>query len=138
MRIDGLSLVTTRALLNALPKVLPERFGLGERAPLPAPATTQQQQGVAAPSVQMLVALAAADPTVERRRRMAVDAERGLDALDRLHAELLSGTAGPERLQDIAEWAKSIDSPEDPVLADIMRDIDLRVRVELAKFNIEV
>jgi hypothetical protein len=91
---------------------------------------------VTVPSVQMLVTLSAADPNVERRRKLAQDADRGIEALERLHKELVVGVAAPERLQEIVEWSQNLEAPEDPVLASLVSDIDLRVRVELAKHDV--
>lgn len=130
-------MILGRSAFAALPKVV-ERFPIAEDGPRPAaqPAVS----GTAAPpmpSVQMLVALAAGDPGVERRRRQAADAERGLNALDRLHTELLSGTPSVARLREIAEWSQSFAMPDDAVLRGILSEIDLRVRVELAKFDVE-
>lgn len=137
MRIEGLSTILIRGAFAALPKVVPG-FSIVEDGtrgvPQPAvPAPGAQPM----PSVQMLVALAAGDPGVERRRKQAVDAERGVDALDRLHREVLAGTPSVERLQEIAEWSQSFATPDDPVLKGIMSEIDLRVRVELAKFDVQ-
>jgi hypothetical protein len=90
------------------------------------------------PSVAMLVTLAAADPAIDRRRKQAAEAQRGVDALERLHREVLAGTPSVERLREIVEWSQSFEMPGDqPVLASILKDIDLRVRVELAKYDIE-
>jgi hypothetical protein len=86
-------------------------------------------------SVEMLVALAAVDPEREKRRRMAQKAEEGLDNLEALHAEIVAGRPSSERLEGLAAWAKSIGKPDDSQLADLVRDIELRVLVELAKLE---
>lgn len=125
-----------RSMLAALPKAAPGFQAIDpEAAPRP-----QQAAPAGAPmtSVQMLVALAAADPAIERRRKLAVDAERGLKALETLHRELVAGIPGPERLREIADWSQTLEMPDEPVLAGILRDIDVRVRVELAKLDIEI
>ena len=128
-----------RSLLAALPKVQPSfPIGEAEGAGVRAQPMVQPQAGQPIPSVAMLVTLAAADPAVERRRKQAAQAERGLDALEALQRELLTGTATPERLREIVEWAATLETPDDPVLAQIARDIDLRVRVELAKYDVQV
>lgn len=127
-----------RSLLAALPKAEPG-FPLAteDAARVGAQPQVNGAAGMVPPSVEMLVALAAADPQVERRRRMAKDAERGVDALEQLHKELLAGVVPVERLQEVAEWSQSFEMPDDPVLAQILSDIDLRVRVELAKLDIQ-
>lgn len=138
MRIDSLSPIMARNLLAALPKSMSGPVvSPGEAAPVP-------QQPLAVPgaipatSVQALVAIAVNNPIAERRRKQAKDAERGIDALDRLHKELVAGTPNVARLREIAAWSQTVPTPDEPTLAQLMRDIDLRVRVELAKLDIQV
>ena len=137
MRIDNLTPLMARSLLAALPKAAPG-FAVADAETAAARPTPMQGAGTnqPVPSVAMLVTLAAADPAIERRRKQAVDAERGLDALDRLHKELATGTPSVERLQEIVEWSENFETSDDPVLAGILSDIELRVRVELAKVDV--
>ena len=136
MRIAGLPPVLQQALLAALPKAQETfRAGLGEAEPRaatlpPLPTTTQP-----ATSVQMLVAMAAAEPVVERRRKIAERAEKGLSLLEKLHVELVTRVPSPERMQELLEWSESFELPDDPQLAPLARDLELRVRVELAKYD---
>ncbi|SFK18206.1 Class II flagellar assembly regulator [Sphingomonas sp. NFR04] len=138
MRIDSLSPMMARNLLAALPKSVPSLASRLEEQvaapphPMPAPGT------IAATSVQMLVAIAANNPIAERRRKQARDVERGIDALDRLHKELVAGTPDVGRLREIVQWSETVPTPADPQLAALMREIDVRVRVELAKLDIQV
>jgi len=137
VRIDNLTPLMARSLLAALPKAAPGFPMAGEEiAARPMP---MQGAGTAhpIPTVAMLVTLAAADPAIERRRKQAIDAERGVDALDRLHKELATGTPSVERLREIVEWSENFEASDDPVLAGILSDIELRVRVELAKLDIQ-
>lgn len=136
MRIDNLTPLMARSLLAALPKAAPgfpvaEEEALARPVPMQGAATSQP-----VPSVAMLVTLAAADPAIERRRKQAIDAERGVDALDKLHKELATGTPSVERLREIVEWSENFEASDDPVLAGILSDIELRVRVELAKLDV--
>jgi len=137
VRIDGLSPILARSLLAALPKVAPGFPRIGEEPHAQPMPHLSGPGAVPSPSVEMLVTLSAANPAVERRRRLAQDAGRGLDMLDRLHKELVAGVASPARLQEIAEWSHSFETPDDPVLAGLLSDIDLRVRVELAKHDVQ-
>ena len=137
MRIDNLTPLMARSLLAALPKAAPgfavaEEGAAVRQMPMQGAGTNQP-----VPSVAMLVMLAATDPAIERRRKQAVDAERGLDALDRLHKELATGTPSVERLREIVEWSENFEASDNPVLAGILSDIDLRVRVELAKVDVQ-
>ena len=134
MRVVGLSSLLTQALLpTATPKNVPVMKPV-EDAPAPAAPAVATSPTT---SVQMLVAMAAAaEPAAERRRRMAADTEKGLRGLERLHAEMLTGAPSVERLREIAEWSDTLVLPEDPELARIAAEIDLRVRVELAKHEV--
>ncbi len=138
MRIDSLSPMMARNLLAALPKSVSSLVSRLEDPtasmphPLPAPGATPPT------SVQMLVAIAANNPIMERRRKQARDAERGIDALDRLHKELVAGTPNVARLREIVEWSETVPTPSEPQLAALMREVDVRVRVELAKLDIQV
>ncbi len=137
MRIDNLTPLMARSLLAALPKAA-AGFPIVEEElaarPMPLQGTGTNQP---VPNVAMLVTLAAADPSIERRRKQAVDAERGLNALDKLHKELATGTPSIERLREIVEWSENFEASDDPVLAGILSDIELRVRVELAKVDVQ-
>ncbi|MFT3977476.1 MAG: flagellar assembly protein FliX [Sphingomonas bacterium] len=141
MRIDSLPPLLARSLTEALPRAQAAFSPTEEHAaPAAAPATAAAMPGTQTnpvPSVAMLVTMAAVDDGKERRRRIAEDAARGLDALERLHRELVSGAASPARLAEIAQWSRDHAVSEDPTLAALLKDIDLRVRVELAKFDIE-
>jgi hypothetical protein len=141
MRIAGLPPAMQQGLLAALAKagedftsavkVVETRAGAAlppTVAPLAQPAT----------SVEMLVALAAAEPLVERRRKMAEATNRGLALLEQLHAELLAGALEPELVEELVEWSESFQAPENPQLAALASEIEVRVRVELAKHEMRV
>ncbi|MGN6374322.1 MAG: flagellar assembly protein FliX [Sphingomonas sp.] len=125
-------------MLNALPRAR-EAVSTAAHAdapPLPAaaaPAANAQLQVTT--SVQMLVALAATElPREQRRRRAAEPVGRGLELLEQLHAATLLGTPDAGLLQELAAWTESFEVPEDePELQALARDLDLRVRVELAR-----
>lgn len=139
MRIENLQAPLLRSLMAALPKAassfsVAEGEGPAVRAPLTQGTNAAQPLN---PSVAMLVTLAAVDPGVERRRKQSVDAQRGLDQLEGLHRELVAGVVSPERLQAIVEWSETFQASDDPALASILADIDVRVRVELAKLDMQ-
>lgn len=139
MRIENLQGPMLQSLLAALPKVasgFSVKEGEAPAAPAPVPQGTNAAQALN-PSVAMLVTLAAADPAIERRRKQAVDAQRGIDMLDQLHRELVAGVVSPAKLQAIVEWSETFEHSDDPALAAILSDIELRVRVELAKLDLQ-
>ena len=136
MRIAGLPPVLQQALLAALPKAQ-EAFRAGLAEPETRAAMLPPLQAAAQPatSVQMLVAMAAAEPVVERRRKIAERADKGLSLLEKLHVELVTRVSSPERMQELLDWSESFELPEDPQLATLARELELRVRVELAKYD---
>lgn len=138
MRIDSLSPMMARNLLAALPKSVPSLASRLDEQVAAAPHPQPVPGTLPATSVQMLVAIAANNPVAERRRKQARDVERGIDALDRLHKELVAGTPNVTRLREIVQWSETVPTPAEPELAALMRDIDVRVRVELAKLDIQV
>ncbi len=131
MRVEGVSL-PVQALLGALSRVSGAFRATDAVAPaidLPPPPRPLQ----AATSVQMLVALAATEPPRERRGRAVVAVDRGVSLLERLHAATLAGPVPSALLADLAEWADHFVPPDDPQAAAIARDVEVRVRVELAR-----
>ena len=138
VRIENLQAPLLRSLMAALPKAASSfSVGEGEGPAARAPAQNTNAAQPLNPSVAMLVTLAAADPMVERRRKQAVDAQRGIDQLDSLHRELIAGVVSPARLEAIVEWSESFQASQDPTLSAILADIDVRVRVELAKLDLQ-
>lgn len=132
MRITGPSLPIERALFAVLPKTA--AFIVAEETkPTIGPAMTQP-----ATSVQMLVALAAAIPDIDRRRKLAASTEKGLDALERLHREIQIGSSKAETLREIADWSTSIAATGDIEIASILKEVELRVLVELAKHDVQI
>ncbi len=144
MRIDTLPALLRAALQAnlALPvagaRTDARRFDVGATGDGAAEAGGRPVASIAQPatSVQMLVALAAIDPAVERRRKQAVEAERGLTLLDRLDREVAAGAPPAEALEALADWTRGFTLPDDPQLAEIARAVDLRVRVELARHDL--
>ena len=134
MQIAGLPPAMLQALLAAAsPKVERAATAMAGAPEAPAAPAVIPPASLPATSVQMLVAMAAMEPPSERRRKVAEETDRGLSMLERLHAELAEGVAAPERLRELAEWSESFEVPDEPQLAGLARDVELRVRVELAK-----
>jgi DhnA family fructose-bisphosphate aldolase class Ia len=108
-----------------------------ELAAQPSPVAS----GIAAPSpsVQMLVALAAVTPASipERRRRVVREAEKAMDALEMLQAALVVGVGSAEPIAQLQSWTEGRPHLDDPELAELLDEIDLRVQVELAKLRRE-
>ena len=131
MRITGLAAPLQTLLLASLPKAA--AFAAAKPPVQDAAPATPLAQPV---SVEMLVTLAAAESPIDRRRRAANQADRGLHALERLDAEQAAGLPAIERLREVAAWSETLETPQDPALAALLQEIELRVRVELAKHDI--
>jgi len=95
----------------------------------------------AAPSagIQAVDAVFAAQEVDDRKgnaRRARERAELMLDRLEDIRHGLLIGAIPKDRLQDLATAARSKrESIDDPRLAEILDEIELRARVELAKLE---
>lgn len=154
MRIEGINMIAPKQVMAALDPFGPASSAVArmarDAAAVTGAAAVLADEGANVPlaspvgagpqplgSVQMLVAISALNPADEARRTHVAQARKGLDALDRLHREMLSGRARKGTLDDLAQWVAHRPQVDDPALADMMRDIELRVRVELAKFNME-
>ena len=133
MRVPGLPPQLVQALVAALPARPASSFAPAIESERAANPPVAMPAASPATSVQLLVALAAAEPAIERRRRIAIEAERGLRGLERLHDALLAGPLPPERIEEIAAWVEAAEAPADRELEPVFREIALRVRVELAK-----
>jgi hypothetical protein len=75
------------------------------------------------------------DATAERKRAVA-RGDRLLDRLDDLRRGLLLGRMSQEKLAELARLAgESSAQTADPALRDVLQEIELRARVELAKLE---
>ncbi len=113
-----------RLALSALSS-LPRIGGPGPHEPAAAQAPPATAASLS-PSVGLLVAIAAADPQ-ERRRRTTAKADAGLSALEKLHR----GDAAQRSV--LTAWVAHQRQSDDPIAAEILREVELRVLVELAK-----
>ncbi len=87
-------------------------------------------------SIDAIVALQAVEEPSDQRRQAVETGDRILDLLDQLKIGVLSGNVSVgdlNRLKKMIERQMSVD--DDPGLNDILKQIDLRARVELAKLK---
>ena len=112
-------------------------FSLGGAAatgPTTQAATAQGVSGVA--SVDALIALQQVDTATERRRRAVRRAGRILDALDGVKLALLDGQVSTSALTDLNTAVREQQlETEDPGLQSVLRQIEARAAVELAKIE---
>jgi len=108
-----------------------EKFAsaLQEEPPAQAPAAPPKLNPLDA-----LLSLQELPDALAGRRRAVQRGSSLLDRLEDLRLGLLAGIVPRERLQQLAELAQSArDGVDDPRLAELLDQIDLRVAVELAK-----
>jgi Class II flagellar assembly regulator len=87
--------------------------------------------------IDALIALQGIEDPAERRRRAVSHGRRALDALNELKLGLLSGALDRGTLLRLKAVAGDLkDSSGDDRLDQVLREIDLRVAVELAKAGI--
>jgi hypothetical protein len=126
-------------LVQAIGRAAPAMATLGDQAP--PPDTALQPSVLANPaigSVQMLVAMSAQTPIEDRRRRIVQRATRGLDALAALDAATMVDAPREAVVESLADWSRELHEAGDPALDALMAEIELRVRVELAKYDRQV
>lgn len=90
----------------------------------------------AAGGIAGILSLQEVDDATTSRKRAVRHAETLLDRLDELRHGLLTGTLTRHQLGELArlvELRQGVES--DPKLRDLLADIDLRVRVEIAKYD---
>ncbi len=104
-----------------------------------APCTTLTPPVTGVEAVDALLAIQEVDPGQakdDRRSHARRHGERLLDRLDEIRLGLLSGVVAAGRLDEIAALvAEKRGSGDDPGLDQVLDEIELRVKVELAKLG---
>lgn len=85
--------------------------------------------------IDALLALQAVDDATTGRRKAVRRANLLLDALEEIKADLLAGRVGEGRLNRAIALLQQAKTQIEPALEAIVADIELRVRVELAKLG---
>jgi class II flagellar assembly regulator FliX len=88
-----------------------------------------------AASLDYLLALQGVDDPLHGRKKKVLLGRTLLDTLEEVKADLLTGQASPERLDRLMEMVTQARERSEPGLDHLLDDIDLRVRVELAKLG---
>jgi hypothetical protein len=102
-----------------------------EEAPASGVAAAAPLSGIAG-----LMALQEMPDATAGRRRALARGDRMLDRLADLHRGLLLGHIGPDKLSELVRLAgESSAQIDDPALRDVLQEIELRARVELAKLE---
>lgn len=85
--------------------------------------------------IDAILALQAVGGPLEGKKKALRRGRSLLDALDEIKADLLIGQVSAERLDALSTTLSEIRERSDPALDAVLDDIDLRVRVELAKLG---
>ena len=89
----------------------------------------------AAASLDYLLALQGVDDPLHGRKKKILLGRTLLDTLEQVKADLLTGRVSPERLDQLMDMVGQARERSEPALDGLLDDIDLRVRVELAKLG---
>lgn len=106
-----------------------------------ASATQTQDVAAAAPPATPVAVLSVQEYTPERASpaRAVAHGQRMLSSLDRLQHALLEGTLNPQSLGEIRHQVEEEKlQTNDPVLQEILDEIELRAAVELAKMEMTI
>jgi Class II flagellar assembly regulator len=88
-------------------------------------------------TMDALLALQEIEDPTERKKRAVAKGRKALDLLDKLKVSLLDGSVDQSTLARLKVAAEGLtDQSGDPGLDEVLREIDLRVAVELAKAGI--
>lgn len=96
-----------------------------------------QQRGAptASSGIDALLALQSVDDATTGRRKAVKRANQLIDALEDIRSDLLLGRIGEGHLNRAVALLRQAKSHTEPGLDEIVADIELRVRVELAKMG---
>jgi len=85
--------------------------------------------------IDALLALQEVDDVSERRSRATRRGHAMLDSLEELKADLLTGRVSEDRLHKLASELDGKEDSGDPAVNEVLEEIELRVKVELAKLG---
>lgn len=86
-------------------------------------------------ALDAILALQGVGDALTGRRRAVKRGASMLDVLEAVKADLLVGKITPDRLDNLAEQLQSMRDKVEPELDGVIDEIELRVRVELAKLG---
>ena len=107
---------------------------------VPAGTSGPARTALAAPiastaGLDAILALQAVDGPLQGKKKAVRRGQSLLDTLDEIKADLLLGRVSFERLDRLASMLDDVRERSLPGLDAVLDDIELRVRVELAKFG---
>ena len=133
MRIDGSTRLQSPAYRGVQARAGGAVFSAGES--LPESATTASAPLTPTTGIDVLLALQSVEDPRFTRRKVVRRSRSLLDALDDVRVDLLLGQVNQERLDRLLTMLGEVRERTDPELDSLVDDIELRVRVELAKYG---
>ncbi len=97
--------------------------------------SSQTAGGSAIQGMDALLALQELDERAERRSRATRHGHTLLDTLESVRADLLAGFVSEDRLELLAKTVSERPDSGDPQVDLVLEEIELRVKVELAKLG---
>jgi hypothetical protein len=97
--------------------------------------SSQTAGGAAIQGMDALLALQEVDERAERRSRAAKHGHSLLDTLESVRADLLAGLVSEDRLELLERQISKRPQSGDPKIDSVLEEIELRVKVELAKLG---
>lgn len=127
-RSNGVAGRSATGKAGSAPAFVPAGEGGAARVASAAPAAP-------AAALDAILALQAVGDFRESRRKAVKRGKTLLDLLEGMKADLLVGHVVPERLDAMVTQLAALRERSEPELDALLDDIDLRVRVELAKLG---
>lgn len=97
--------------------------------------STPTAGGASIQGMDALLALQEVDERAERRSRAAKHGHSLLDTLESVRTDLLAGQVSEDRLELLARQVSRQQQSGDPKIDSVLQEIELRVKVELAKLG---
>lgn len=97
--------------------------------------SSQTAGGAGIQGMDALLALQEVDERAERRSRAAKHGHSLLDTLESVRTDLLAGQVSEDRLELLARQVSKRLNSGDPQVDSVLEEIELRVKVELAKLG---
>ncbi len=134
MRVGGLATATAARAPGSARRPGPGTFTLSEGSASRAGSAAAGLRSIG--GIDALIALQGLEDATERRKRAVRRGRVALDALDELKLGLLAGTLSPATLNRLRASAAFLkDSSGEDALDGVLREIELRVEVEIAKMT---
>ncbi|WP_417768592.1 flagellar assembly protein FliX [Stappia sp.] len=108
-------------------------FELGSGGSASAAGAASSGSGIG--GIQALLALQEVDDPLTGRRKAVARGHDLLDTLENVKADLLAGRVSPERLGRLMQMLERREASGDTQLEQVIDEIELRARVELAKLG---